>query len=436
YIWPQIFAGRLAELYGAKYLILVSILVSGLINLFTPLIVRTNFTLFIVSRVVLGCFQAVIYPASYALFAKWIPEAEYSTFMPWLDSGITIGTVIASAGAGNILEWEEMGGWPTIFYLSGIISLVWCVLWQLTITSTPDEHTWITHRELQYIQCRASTSTDGETHQKQCTSDLGERRAPNKRRPSIPWARIFTSRPFMAALIAKVTYGITFDFMTTKIPAYLQDVVHFPIAENGYTYSLIMVGFAITLLTCGYGADKLIMHSGLSKTTVRKLFQTISGVGMAATLVLLPWVGCSKSGTVALLTACMLAYGFTSGGDVPIVPDMSDAYAGTVFAVMNTLCSFSGFIVPYFVGVLIDDDPTSMLLWSYTFYVSAVIDLVGTLVFVLYASAKPQHWERSIDDGVKDVTADRDVRVDEKSVILDDLRRHKAGYDSCGYNVP
>lgn len=185
---------------------------------------------------------------------------------------------------------------------------------------------------------------------------------------------------------------MTFDFMTTKIPAYLQDVIHFPIDQNGYTFSVIMIGFALTLLTCGFMADSLINSCPLSKTTVRKLFQTISGTGMAITLTMIPFVGCDKPLTITLLAICMLSYGFTSGGDVPMVLDMTEEFTGTVFAVMNTMCSISGFVVPYFVGILIESNPNSMRLWSNAFYMTAIIDIFGTIVFIVYASAEPQEW--------------------------------------------
>jgi ACS family sodium-dependent inorganic phosphate cotransporter len=190
--------------------------------------------------------------------------------------------------------------------------------------------------------------------------------------------------------------------MTGKIPAYLQDVIHFPISENGYTYSLIMIGFAVTLLTCGFMADLIIKNTRLSKTTVRKIFQTISGAGMSLTLILIPIVGCNRLLNISLLTICMLSYGFTSGGDVPIVPDMTEEFSGTVFAIMNSMCSISGFVVPYFVGLIIDNNPNSMRLWSYTFYLSAIIDIFGTIIFVVYASAEPQNWEISSDESDQD----------------------------------
>jgi hypothetical protein len=63
--------------------------------------------------------------------------------------------------------------------------------------------------------------------------------------------------------------------MTGKIPTLLQDVILFPISESGYIYSLRMIGFAVTRLTCGFMTDLIIKNKQLFKTTVRKIFQTI-----------------------------------------------------------------------------------------------------------------------------------------------------------------
>ena len=294
------------------------------------------------------------------------------------------------------------------------------MIWYATITSTPAQNKWISKGELNFILS-------------QTYSCAIEPKSEAKKR-SVPWKRILTSSAFHSTLIAKVTYGITFDFMTTKIPAYLQDVINFPINENGYTYSFIMIGFAVTLLTCGFAADWVIKVGPFSKTNVRKIFQTISGVGMAATLFLLPMVGCSRPWNIALLTICMLSYGFTSGGDVPIVPDMTEEFAGTVFAVMNTLCSISGFVVPYFVGVIIDSNPNSMQLWSYSFYISAIIDIIGTIVFIFWASAEPQKWEEDDHKGEAD---DESPSIDD-TIHLNDVKNccgHK-NYNSCHLSIP
>lgn len=61
-----------------------------------------------------------MYPAFYCLFYKWIPANERSTFIPWLDGGTTIGTILISASSGHIIvAFSQLGGWPVVFYISG-----------------------------------------------------------------------------------------------------------------------------------------------------------------------------------------------------------------------------------------------------------------------------------------------------------------------------
>ena len=77
YILFQVVGGRLAEIFGAKWLCGGGILVSIIINALTPLIARTNnFYFLFSSRVVLGLFQAFIFPSCYALASKWAPDHE------------------------------------------------------------------------------------------------------------------------------------------------------------------------------------------------------------------------------------------------------------------------------------------------------------------------------------------------------------------------
>lgn len=121
YIVTQVIGGRLAESYfSPTKLIFYALSSSGVINLITPFLVRTTWTGFILSRIVLGAAQGLVYPAFYSLLTKWIPSNERSTFFPWLDGGITIGTIITYATSGQIMVFfSKLGGWPMVFYFSG-----------------------------------------------------------------------------------------------------------------------------------------------------------------------------------------------------------------------------------------------------------------------------------------------------------------------------
>lgn len=47
---------------------------------------------------------------------------------------------------------EHLLGWRYIFYTSGVITLIWSVLWYLIVYDSPKEHPHISDSELSLIQ--------------------------------------------------------------------------------------------------------------------------------------------------------------------------------------------------------------------------------------------------------------------------------------------
>lgn len=117
----QVIGGRLTELIGPRILCSTALLATGIINLLTPILTNHE-SLFIISRVVLGIFQAAIFPSSYALASRWIPDNERSFVNSVTFIGANFGTIIASLSGGYLSEHGFAGGWPSVFYTSGINS--------------------------------------------------------------------------------------------------------------------------------------------------------------------------------------------------------------------------------------------------------------------------------------------------------------------------
>jgi len=116
---------------------------------------------------------------------------------------------------------------------------------------------------------------------------------------------------------------------------------------------------------------------------------------MAVVLILVPMANCNKIMVVILLTIAGSLLGLSSGGDIPIVSDMTSEYPATVFAVMNGISTINGFLTPYIVGLIIDANPHSIKLWSYCFYYASAMGVTGVTVFLVFASAKNQNWGHS-----------------------------------------
>jgi len=62
--------------------------------------------------------------------------------------GSSIGVAITFPFCGFILE---MWGWPYVFYITGLIGMVWFLAWWLFVYDTPAQHPYISEVELVHI---------------------------------------------------------------------------------------------------------------------------------------------------------------------------------------------------------------------------------------------------------------------------------------------
>lgn len=108
-----------------------------------------------------------------------MPQKERSLAFAFMDVGGTIGSIVAASMTGYLSEHGFAGGWPSSFYVSGIISLVTFFLWCLLTYSVPEEHPWISNDELAYIQSTRGAGKNSEAHKPDA-----------KPKPPVPWRQI------------------------------------------------------------------------------------------------------------------------------------------------------------------------------------------------------------------------------------------------------
>lgn len=52
---------------------------------------------------------------------------------------------------GLICMSNVLGGWPSIFFITGLFGVIWCVLWTLLVSDTPQTQKCISIEEKLYI---------------------------------------------------------------------------------------------------------------------------------------------------------------------------------------------------------------------------------------------------------------------------------------------
>ena len=65
---------------------------------------------------------------------------------------LQFANMIILALGGFLCDMKSVdGGWPTLFYLTGGISVLFCILWWFCIFDSPSDHPRISKQELDFI---------------------------------------------------------------------------------------------------------------------------------------------------------------------------------------------------------------------------------------------------------------------------------------------
>lgn len=393
YIVTPIPGGRMAERFGAKWLFGLGTLFTGLLSLAIPSAAYAGQGYLVAVRVLQGIGEGVTYPAIEAQVAHWIPVNQRATAVSLIHTGGFFGVAVGMYISGLLSSTDFLGGWPSVFYVFGIWTCFWFLLWALFTSNTPADHHWASAREVCMIE-----------------ADLGDQKPTLARHT--PWLKIFTSLPVFGVVMAHFgTHWLQY-VLVSELPTYLGTVLHYDIDDNGLYSSLPYLGAIGSGALSGILADFLRSRRLMSATHVRKLFNGLAHLVPSVMLMIVPSVGgCNGLVSLVLFVVAGTVRGMSEAGYMAIPVDMAPSYAGTVLGICVSIGNTTGFIVPYITGLLTEKKNT-LQQWSYCFYISGVVGLVTGLCFQLFASAEVQDWglERSGDAPATEVSELKSIK--------------------------
>lgn len=151
YILFQIPGARLAESVGAKWILLAANAGSAVVCLIFPLSTQLNsIHLLMMLRFVMGLCQSAFFPAAYVVFCRWLPEKERAILLPIMFIGSNMGSVSTYIMSSYLISSSY--GWPSVFYVSGLICALVTIMWSIFGSNAPADNWFITEEECLFIE--------------------------------------------------------------------------------------------------------------------------------------------------------------------------------------------------------------------------------------------------------------------------------------------
>ncbi|XP_050301269.1 sialin-like isoform X2 [Anthonomus grandis grandis] len=361
-------AAAVAEKYGPRRCIAISFAFSSVLTLLGPLCANYHPYALIASRFFIGLLAGVVYPAIHCLISKWAPPAEKGKFISATLGG-SLGTVLTWPLLGSIIKQL---GWTWAFYISGILVLLWTILWIVVVYDSPKEHPWIKSEEQDYIVGNLSGTVS------------------NKKRTP-PYKLIFFSIPAWALCVAH--YGNLWGlfFLMTVGPTFMSTVLGFDLGKTGFLAALPYLARMLAGFVFGSIGDMIVKRDLMSKTNIRKSFTLFSHLIPGFFLIAQTFVGCHASWVITLITLSLAFNGASTITNLSNSQDLAPNFAGSIYGIINCIGSTSGFISPIIVGHLTADN-NGLNEWHTIFYIGAAVYIGCGIIFIIFGSAEIQPW--------------------------------------------
>ncbi len=235
--------GRLADRLGPRWAIAAfAVWFAAFTSLLTaiPRSITSAVAAFFCVRFLLGAGEAVLFPGSNRLVAKWIPTNERGT-----ANGLIFAGVGAGAGISPPLVTFIMlhAGWRLSFWLNGFLGLVVGAVWFWLARDKPEEHPWVSGREMKVIRSGVPDSS-------------------NKVKGMLSWGTILRSRDFRLITYSYFCYGYVAWIFFAWFFIYLSTERGLNLRESSYFASLPFIAMAICSPAGGALSDFVTRHHG------------------------------------------------------------------------------------------------------------------------------------------------------------------------------
>ena len=304
-------------------------------------------------RIVLGVGQSVAFPASTRTVALWFRDNERGTVTACYLTGVRLGqALVAAFGAIYLVK----GGLKLFFLLTGVIPLLWALLW----------YQFMDRWEAGHILDKPQTND----------------RPSGGQTSFIQGLKLLKHRSVLGIFLGFFAYDYAWFVYVSWLPGYLIMERHFSTREMGIYSSIPYVAMSVVIILSGLLSDWLIRR-GRSEIRIRKAF-IILGMIIGCLIVPAGFVE-DKLTAVWLLSISLCGLGICSPNTWSLTQAIcSKRNVGTVSGIQNFGGNLGGILAPALTGFIADTTKSFSLALGLT----GAILVSGILSYSLLVSSQ------------------------------------------------
>lgn len=319
-----------------------------------------SFVALFVLRLAVGALEAPAYPINNRVVTTWFPERERATAIGFYTSGQFVGLAFLTP----VLAWlQHHYGWHMVFVSTGLIGIVWGVLWFL-VYREPRQFRGANEAEIELIRQGGGVV------------DL-EKRVTEKKAP-FSWADlglVMSRRKLWGVYLGQFCLTSTLWFFLTWFPTYLVKYRGMDFIKSGFLASVPFLAAFVGVLCSGVLSDWLIRR-GATVGLARKL-PIILGLLISTSM-----IGANYTNSTPWIIF-FLALAFFGNGLASITWSLVSTLApvrllGLTGGVFNFVGNLSSICTPIVIGFLVSQDNFAPAI----VYVSSLA-LLGALSYIL-----------------------------------------------------
>ncbi|MGT2427080.1 MFS transporter [Amnibacterium kyonggiense] len=298
------------------------------------------------ARLLLGLSESGAFPVATQVMSRWMPARRYGFAQGVVHSSSRLGNAVAPLLVAGLIAWA---GWRESFFVIGVLSVLWAVLWFAVFRNRPAEYRGMTEQQLAELPAEA---------QQQAA------------KPPVPWRRLL--RSLAPVVFVDFGYGWTLWVFLTWLPSFLSQSFGLALSSFALFTSLVLAAGVVGDTVGGVLSDRLTgrLSPGAARRTM--IVVGLVGAGVALTPLVL-------THQLVVATVCLaVAFFFLELTNAPLwsIPmDVAPVWAGTASGVMNTGFGVAGILSPIVFGALVQ-----LTGWQVPFVVS--IALLGVAAVV------------------------------------------------------